>query len=149
MFTTFYREHHQLVFQQEVIASEEKEVEIIFFTTSQYSSLSWMEEGREFEWQNKMYDVNKIVKTNNGYWVYCENDGFEEILISFLKSLKKDMDGSSQNLNPQPQCHPTNLIYSSSSSTSVYKKKKTNSNYFSSYQSISSSIPSPPPKGIC
>jgi hypothetical protein len=145
VFTTFYREHHQVAFQQEVIGSEEKEVEKFFFTTTQYASLSWIEEGLEFEWHDKMYDVYKIVKTTNGYWVYCENDGFEELLISVLKSLKKDMDGGLQNLNPQPQFYQTIETYSPSSINSFHKKTL-NVGYFTSYKSISSSIPSPPPK---
>ena len=109
LFTASYRGYHQINFQQKVIETETTET--IFFTATQFASLSWMEEGREFTWQNKLYDVKKIVKTPLGYRVYCENDSVEELLLSFLKSLKREMEGGKTNMNLQPQFFEPCQVY--------------------------------------
>ncbi len=146
VFTSCFQSYHHSIFQQATKQLKEEETEKIFFTDKQFALLTWIEDNKEFEWNNKMFDVTKIDKTKEGYLIYCENDGLEEILISFLKSIKKEMEGNLSVLTAQPQFFQAIVGYSFSSNS--LNLERANSNYNQTYQSIDSSIASPPPKGL-
>lgn len=44
---------------------------------------------REFEWNDKLYDVSKIEKSENGFLVYAVNDNVEENLVALVAQWKK------------------------------------------------------------
>ncbi len=144
VFTTCFQSYHKTVFQQQVQAQDEAESEKIFFTKHDFQSLSWIEKGKEFEWKGEMYDVNRIEQAKDGFWVYCENDGLEEILISFLSSVKKEMEGGTTNFNPQPQFFQSFLEYAFTNNGLKAASVKTG--YLAFLHSFECCIPTPPPK---
>jgi hypothetical protein len=144
VFTTCFQSYHKTVFQQQVQAQDEEESEKIFFTTHDFQSLSWIEKGKEFEWKGEMYDVNRIEQAKDGFWVYCEKDGLEEILISFLKSVKKEMEGGTTNFNIQPQFFQAFLEYAFTNNGLKAASVKTG--YLAFLNSFECCIPTPPPK---
>jgi hypothetical protein len=111
VFTACFQSYHKTYFQQQIQQKNKSETEKLFFSYTDFKALSWIEKDKEFEWNGTLFDVNKIEKTENGFFIYCEKDGLEEILISVLKSLKKDMEGSKVNFNVQPQFFQSFQLY--------------------------------------
>jgi hypothetical protein len=146
VFTSCFQSYHKTVFQQQVQAQDEEESEKIFFTIHDFQSLSWIEKDKEFEWKGEMYDVNRIEQVRDGFWVYCENDGLEEILISFLKSVKKDMEVGTTNFNPQPQFFQSVLVFTFGSHQVKLERSSTEIPVF--YKSICMSVLAPPPNNF-
>jgi hypothetical protein len=144
VFTSCFQSYHKTVFQQQVQAQDEAESEKIFFTKHDFQSLSWIEKGKEFEWKGEMYDVNRIEQAKDGFWVYCENDGLEEILISFLSSVKKEMEGGTTNFNIQPQFFQPFLEYTFTNNG--FKAASAKTGYLAFLNSFECYIPTPPPK---
>jgi hypothetical protein len=143
VFTTCFQSYHQSLFQQKVQRQEVEESEKLFFTFKEYKSISWIEKGKEFEWNGEMYDVNKLEKTNGGFVIYCENDGLEELLISFIKSIKREMEGNPTNLTIQPQFFQTLFQYTFF--RNPFLLTKTTSGILIFYKSVSLSVLVPPP----
>lgn len=90
-----------------------------------------------------MYDVNRIEQAKDGFWVYCENDGLEEILISFLNSVKKEMEGGTTNFNLQPQFFQSVLQFTFGSYQVKLERSSTEMPVF--YKSICMGVLAPPP----
>ena len=66
--------------------------------------MEWIEEGKEFEFNGKLYDVSKIKRSANGFQVYCVNDSLEESFIAMFDQWKKsDSSGSKVKTIFQPQ----------------------------------------------
>src|SRR5436190_16687664 len=88
LFTSWFTGHHRQYFQAQVKQTKDADLEKLFFSFEEYESIDWVEDGSEFEWKGKMYDVSHIEKTERGYEVVCENDELEEAIIAFLKKTK-------------------------------------------------------------
>jgi hypothetical protein len=103
-----------------------------------------MEEGKEFELHNKLYDVSKIEKTKTGFQIYCVNDSIEESFIAMIDQLKKNNSPSGKiKIILQPQfCNRfdfENMVRNKIDLVEI--------SFLSSfYNSPSGKSPSPPPK---
>jgi len=146
VFTACFQSYHQVAFQHKVQLEEKEESEKLFFSTEDFKSLSWKEKGKEFEWKGEMYDVNSMEQTNDGYVVYCEKDGLEEILISFLKSIKKEMEGGATNFNIQPQFFQA--LHQFTFDPDNLTTEELTSEIPNSYTSICLSVVAPPPDSL-
>ena len=54
---------HKTAFQAFVTQSPVDHTQKLKFTNEDFSKIRWIEDGREFEWNEKFYDVRKIEKS--------------------------------------------------------------------------------------
>ena len=146
LFTGYYTAYHRTSFQAQVTKSDKNELTKLFFTDLEYQAIYWTEEGSEFKWLGKMYDVAELTRTKDGYKIICENDSLEELLISFMDMAKGSK--SSQGIkkgNPQPQ------YFAAAHVVAQQVKAESGENTFpilvTLYSSIHPDILSPPPQG--
>jgi hypothetical protein len=84
--TAFYFGYQYRHFFQELIrSSDEDQLKVLTFSTTEFQSIQWTEENREFTLDGKMYDVARVEQKNDVYTVYCEHDAFEDAVISWMK----------------------------------------------------------------
>ncbi len=143
-FSAYYTCYHRLDFQVKVKETKDTDLQKIVFTEKEYQSIQWVESETEFEWQGKMYDVSKITRTEEGYVVLCENDSFEDMMISFFKFGKGTTNQSIKKGSPQPQFFCS--IYTLPFRSGPAHEKKIHHAPYSFYHSIRPEISSPPPK---
>lgn len=86
---------HQAVYQSYVEMAGTDELTELRFSEEEFANLNWTEKGREFMWQEKMFDVSSIEKIGEDYAVTCKHDEVESFVVSSLTDLKK---GTSKNL---------------------------------------------------
>ncbi len=76
---------------KECLNEKNNNIKKITFTASEYASLKWSDENKEFSLDNEMYDVANIQKTGSSYiiTVYCDDNetGWVTSLHSFEKEL--------------------------------------------------------------
>ena len=96
VFSTFYPDLHRISFQELVIESNSSNTEKLFFPVSDFFKIEWLEDGREFEFKGRLYDVSKIEQTAEGFQVYCVNDSLEENIIAMFDQWKKSNSPSSK-----------------------------------------------------
>ena len=144
VFSAYYTCYHRLDFQVKVKEIKDADLQKIVFTEKEYQSLQWVELETEFEWQGKMYDVSKIIRTEDGYLVLCENDSFEDMMISFFKSGKETASQRIIKGSPQPQFYCS--IYTFPLRSGIAHEKKIHHSSYSFYHSIRPEISSPPPE---
>jgi hypothetical protein len=104
VFSTLFLSLHRSSFQEFVVESVPSNAEKLFFSLTDFSKIGWIENGKEFEFNNKLYDVSKIERTTQGFYVYCVNDSVEESFIAVLDQWKKNNSpGSKAKTIFQPQ----------------------------------------------
>lgn len=145
IFSTYYTQYHRDSFQLRVKETRAEELVKLVFSPQEFESIDWKEQGTEFEWQGKMYDVSKISKTDKGYIILCEHDSLEELLLTFLNVSKAHKEGSGNKKgNPQPQFLYTKEV------SELFVGHPDPRKYFSMHASLYCSIclgtSSPPPK---
>lgn len=96
VFSTFYLDLHRISFQELVIESNSSNTEKLFFPVSDFFKIEWLEDGREFEFKGRLYDVSRIEQTAEGFQVYCVNDSLEENIIAMFDQWKKSNSPSSK-----------------------------------------------------
>lgn len=85
--------------QKEAIKEEikrnlkDEELQIISFTENQ-QSITWEEEGKEFFFNNQMFDVVKIKTVNGKILLYCINDQKEKSLVDNCNTITKHNSSS-------------------------------------------------------
>ncbi len=84
-FSFYFRPH----FRAQVSLAKKDELKTLSLTASEFENINWIEINKEFEYQDKMYDVAKIEKEGSGYLIYCENDSLEDLFFNWLKSESK------------------------------------------------------------
>lgn len=78
--------------------TESKSNASLQFTNSQFAQLSWTTEGKEFQYQGKMYDVVRIERAANTVKIFYEEDTAETQLISdFVKLFTQASDKAGSN----------------------------------------------------
>ena len=90
IFSSLYLDFHRTSFQQVAVESHPFRTEKLFFSREDYRKIKWVEDKREFEWNNKLYDVSTIEKKQDGFEISCVNDSLEESLIAMVDQWKKD-----------------------------------------------------------
>ncbi len=86
---------HQAVYQSYVKLADTDELTVLQFSEEEFANLNWTEKGREFMWQEKMFDVSSIEKIGKDYAVTCKHDEVESFVVNSLTDLKK---GTSKDL---------------------------------------------------
>src|ERR1051325_3768376 len=76
--------YHRFSFQAQVASSQREDLKIITLSIAEFEKIKLVEEGKEFEYQERMYDVAKIEKQGANYAVFCESDSLEDLFISLL-----------------------------------------------------------------
>lgn len=103
-----------------------------------------MDEGKEFEWNDKLYDVSKIEKTKTGFQIYCVNDSIEESFIAVIDQWKKNNspNGKTKTIFQPQFCN--RLDFKSFARNKVVQTEILFQSSF--YNPPVNSAPSPPPK---
>jgi 3-dehydroquinate dehydratase len=123
----------------------EEKLEKIIISTDEFKRLD--PEENEIELSGKMYDIAKIVKTENGYILFALHDEHEDNLLSLLDEMIKR---STNDKKPVPSqlgqffalvFIPTQVSFSFAHSEPVFSVTE----YINAYQSITQSILAPPP----
>lgn len=144
VFSSLYLNLHRSSFQELAIESNSTNQEKLLFTAKEFSTIHWLEKGREFEWNGKMYDVSSIEKTKEGYQLYCVNDEAEESFVALFNTWKKS---SAPNGNLKFQMQPQ---FCNALSFLSEEQVQMNRIYFSlaspSYHSPGDRADSPPPE---
>jgi hypothetical protein len=144
LFTSWFTSYHREAFQAQVKQAKASDLQRLFFSHDEYGTIEWIEDGAEFEWKGKMYDVSHIEKTSRGYEVLCENDELEEVLIAFLKKTRHNSDHPVTKGNPQPQFFSAYFLdYSSAIYLDVIPRQSRS--YFA-YHSLCGKVLAPPPE---
>ncbi|GAB1444864.1 MAG: hypothetical protein KF860_12155 [Cyclobacteriaceae bacterium] len=86
---------HQAAYQSYVTMADTSELTVLHFSEEEFERLNWTEKGREFQWQEKMFDISSIEKNDDGYRVTCKHDVVESFVVKALTPLK---NGGSNNL---------------------------------------------------
>ncbi len=82
----------------QMLSTESREVTKLVFSNDQLKEISW-EENTEFSYQDEMYDVIKLEKSNGKTIIWCLADKKETALVGqYLKSRKQssEKNGSDQ-----------------------------------------------------
>jgi len=103
IFSSYYTAYHRSVVRVEVKSAPEEGLVQLSFSEMEFNNIAWTEENTEFEWKGKMYDVSRIIHTPAGVLVLCENDSFEDLLVSLFNPDKQQDPGQSKKGSPQPQ----------------------------------------------
>ena len=86
MFTSYFTFFHRTNFQSAVTALKDDRLERIVFSATQFEKTRWTDGRKEFEHDGKMFDVARIERQGDYYFVYCENDSLEDLLIGYLRA---------------------------------------------------------------
>lgn len=82
----------------------ENELTLIKISSGDNEKITWMEDGREFKYEDKMFDVVKIKNENDTTYYYCFNDVRESKLLANLdKLVKEQTDNSKSRTNHNKQ----------------------------------------------
>lgn len=87
MFTSYFAFYYRSDFQSEVTSLNEDKLEVIVLSTNDFNTTKWTDGLKEFERSGKMFDVARIEQKGTLYYVYCQNDSLEDLLISYLKTV--------------------------------------------------------------
>jgi hypothetical protein len=68
----------------------ESELHLLSFTEKGAAQIKWAKEGKEFHYQNHLYDIVKYKKENGSVVYFCINDTEEEQLFANLDNLVKN-----------------------------------------------------------
>ena len=144
IFSSFYLGFHRTSFQESIIRSMPSQAEKLVFSTRDYLKIKWIDKEKEFEWNNKLYDVSKIEKTKKGFDIFCVNDSLEEAIIAMVDQWKKsNTTGGKTKAIFQPQfCNSLHDV-------DLAPGKDVRTNFFFStylYTAPRGKAPSPPPK---
>lgn len=123
----------------------EENLEKIVLSFDEFNKLDTEE--NEVELSGKMYDIAKIVKSEDGYILFALHDEHEDNLLSLLDEMIKR---STNDKKPVPSqlgqffalvFLPTQISFSFCNSEPIYSPTE----YINSYQSVTLSIQAPPP----
>ncbi len=124
----------------------ESELTQIEISQNNFDQIEWIENGKEFRYYGKMYDVVKVKTQGQNKVYYCINDIKEKQLIARFNKNNKDQKNTkkiiNQTLNDKyfpKKCQSLNSI---NPTVIVY------AGYFLNYKSEIIRIPSPPPRPV-
>jgi len=89
MFNTNLTLLHRASFQSRARTSEPTDLTVFTFSEEEFEGLNWTEKGREFMFDEKMFDIASIEKSDDGYVVYCKHDVVESLVVNAFSYLKK------------------------------------------------------------
>ncbi|MCB0490121.1 MAG: hypothetical protein R2820_03895 [Cyclobacteriaceae bacterium] len=82
---------HKTSFQYLVKEGAFSNLTTFTFTSEQFETLQWMEEGREFKLDGKMFDVSEIERVGDNYLVKCKHDVIESVVRDFFDDEQGDV----------------------------------------------------------
>ena len=130
--------------------------EMILFTPNQMSNngFRWTEQGKEFSYQNEMYDVVKITKDRGEVQYYCITDNKESRLLDGFVQLVEN-NHSKHNASNHPASklieilfHQHFLISETDSNFPEFASSKISLYKFTSFESQGIDVLTPPPEGL-
>ncbi|MBS1490518.1 MAG: hypothetical protein JSS93_08320 [Bacteroidetes bacterium] len=139
--TGFFLASHRSSFQKWVKADDTKTI-ILTLTAEEFRSVQWAEPNVEFERNGKMYDVANIVYKSNTVEIYCQNDLFEEMFISYLKQFDTK---TGNNTMPYVQFYESIVVFTCSSAISSIPEMNRAADL---YSSLPPNLITPPPRTI-
>jgi len=81
----------QAKYEAASVIHEDSSLKTITLSASDFNSLQWTEEGKEFSYEGQLYDMSSLVKTDNGYMLKVYYDKKESHLTQagsdFIKIL--------------------------------------------------------------
>ena len=80
---------HRASFQSRVRSGDGTDLTVFKLSEAEFEGLNWTEKGREFRWDEKMFDVASIEKINDDYIITCKHDVVESFVVNALSYLKK------------------------------------------------------------
>jgi len=86
MFTSYFAFFYRTNFQSEITSFKDDKLERLVLSSTEFEKMQWTDGKKEFERGGKMFDVARIEQQGDSYFIYCENDSFEDLLISYLKT---------------------------------------------------------------
>ncbi|HEV8511799.1 MAG TPA: hypothetical protein VGQ59_00890 [Cyclobacteriaceae bacterium] len=86
MFTSYFSFFYKNNIQAVVSSLEEDKLELLILSSSDFEKIRWTDNEREFEREGKMFDVSRIESHDGSYFIYCENDLFEDLLVNYLNA---------------------------------------------------------------
>jgi hypothetical protein len=86
MFTSYFTFIYRTNFQSTVSALKEDRLERMVLSSTEFEKTRWTDGKKEFERDGKMFDVARIERQGDSYFIYCENDSMEDLLISYLRT---------------------------------------------------------------
>jgi len=111
LFSNFYLSLHRTSFQEFVVEAVPSNTEKLFFSFADFSAIRWIDDEKEFKFNGKLYDVSKIERNAQGYYIYGVNDSLEEGFIAMIDHWKKsNSPGGKAKAIFQPQfCNPLDV----------------------------------------
>jgi len=140
VFSSYFSFYYRPNFKTQISLKKQEELKTLSLTASEFKNVKWTEVDKEFEYQDKMYDVAKIEKNGHGYLIYCENDTFEDLFFNWLRSESKSASkGFVQILFFEPIAY---LEFNPFVRTNEWAKN----NFSNLYLSIPRELTTPPPR---
>ncbi len=122
-------------------------VKLSFDLNAEKDSPAWVREGKEFRYNDEMYDVLKSEIHNGKVTYYCVRDRDEkELESSFEKLLKKNQDNEGKSRNMAQKELSKYFPVAKIVIPSVQKANNFNICVISFYKSLNKEILSPPPE---
>jgi len=70
---------------------KDNNIKKITFSASEYASLKWSEEHKEFSFHNEMYDVKGLQKSGNNYIITAYSDDFETECVTAFHNFETEL----------------------------------------------------------
>ncbi len=130
----------------------ENELTAIQFSSEEIAEIHWIEKGKEFIYNNQMFDIVKKTNKNGITTYYCINDKQEKQLFQHLEEqvLKQiEQNKNSKNTSSKKGADLQTLTYFFETISLTIFKRVTSFKFNSSskqYASVEKSITTPPPR---
>jgi hypothetical protein len=86
MFTSYFSFFYKTNIQSAVRSFQDDKLELFVLSSTEFEKIQWTDGKEEFERDGKMFDVGRIEFREGSYFIYCENDCFEDLLVNYLKT---------------------------------------------------------------
>jgi hypothetical protein len=125
----------------------EKDLTLIKISSANSEKIHWTEEGKEFKFDDEMYDVVKTRSANDTTYYYCFNDEKENKLMYFVdKLVKEQTTGNSKSRSIQKKQVITYFFQQILHTQFINEKSICYLDFSSNYKPIIKEVLSPPPK---
>jgi hypothetical protein len=141
MFTSYFTFFYRTNFLSTVTALKDDKLERLVLSSTEFENTKWTDGKKEFERNGKMFDIARIERQGDFYFVYCENDSLEDLLISYLKT-----NGSKTKITLIFHLHFFERIQKFDCSNAPLGLVKRDPRTINLYRSVPDELNTPPPK---
>jgi len=86
MSTSYFSFFYRTNIQSAVRSFQDDKLELLVLSSAEFEKTQWTDDKIEFERGGRMFDVARIEFRGGSYYIYCENDYFEDLLVNYLKA---------------------------------------------------------------